>query len=160
MKNNLSIFNNLRPLTVGFDNMFDHFEHMLDDSFFSNGTAGNFPPYNIVKKDDYKYEIELAVAGISAKDISIEHNPETGVLTVEGSKNGTEENYLHKGIAERNFVRTWTLAENVEVTGADLNDGLLKVELERIVPEAKRPKTIKIGTNRVAKPDKKFLTEE
>ena len=145
------------PFFVGFDRLFDRLA-----SFDANETLRptNFPPYNIVKKDDYKYEIELAVAGISAKDISIEHNPETGVLTVEGSKNGTEENYLHKGIAERNFVRTWTLAENVEVTGADLNDGLLKVELERIVPEAKRPKTIKIGTKKVSKSEKQLLTEE
>ena len=145
------------PFFVGFDQLFDRLA-----SFDAKETLrpANYPPYNIVKKDEYKYEIELAVAGISAKDINIEHNPETSVLTVEGSKGGTEDNYLHKGIAERNFVRTWTLAENVEVTGADLNDGLLKVELERIVPEAKRPKTIKIGTNRVAKPDKKFLTEE
>ena len=145
------------PFFVGFDRLFDRLA-----SFDAKETLrpANYPPYNIVKKDEYKYEIELAVAGISAKDIHIEHNPETSVLTVEGSKGGTEDNYLHKGIAERNFVRTWTLADNVEVTGADLNDGLLKVELERIVPEAKRPKTIKIGTNRVAKPDKKFLTEE
>ena len=145
------------PFFVGFDRLFDRLA-----SFDANETLRptNFPPYNIVKKDDYKYEIELAVAGISAKDISIEHNPETGVLTVEGSKNGTEENYLHKGIAERNFIRTWTLAENVEVTGADLNDGLLKVELERIVPEAKRPKTIKIGTKKVSKSEKQLLTEE
>tara|TARA_Y100000296_G_C5071820_1_gene205292 strand:+ start:109 stop:582 length:474 start_codon:yes stop_codon:yes gene_type:complete len=145
------------PFFVGFDQLFDRLA-----SFDAKETLrpANYPPYNIVKKDDYKYEIELAVAGISAKDISIEHNPETGVLTVEGSKDGTEDNYLHKGIAERNFVRTWTLAENVEVTGADLNDGLLKVELERIVPEEKKPKTIKIGTKRVAKPDKQFLTEQ
>ncbi len=145
------------PFFVGFDQLFDRLA-----SFDAKETLRptTYPPYNIVKKDEYKYEIELAVAGISAKDINIEHNPETSVLTVEGSKGGTEDNYLHKGIAERNFVRTWTLAENVEVTGADLNDGLLKVELERIVPEEKRPKTIKIGTNRVAKPDKKFLTEE
>ena len=145
------------PFFVGFDQLFDRLA-----SFDAKETLRptTYPPYNIVKKDEYKYEIELAVAGISAKDINIEHNPETSVLIVEGSKGGTEDNYLHKGIAERNFVRTWTLAENVEVTGADLNDGLLKVELERVVPEAKRPKTIKIGTNRVAKPDKKFLTEE
>ena len=71
MKNNLSIFNNLRPLTVGFDNMFDHFEHMLDDSFFSNGTAGNFPPYNIVKTGDHTYNIELALAGFNKKDIEV-----------------------------------------------------------------------------------------
>ena len=145
------------PFFVGFDQLFDRLA-----SFDAKETLRptTYPPYNIVKKDEYKYEIELAVAGISAKDINIEHNPETSVLTVEGSKGGTEDNYLHKGIAERNFVRTWTLAENVEVTGADLNDGLLKVELERIVPEAKRPKTIKIGTKRVAKPDKQFLTEQ
>ena len=145
------------PFFVGFDQLFDRLA-----SFDAKETLrpANYPPYNIVKKDEYKYEIELAVAGISAKDITIEHNPETGVLTVEGSKGGTEDNYLHKGIAERNFVRTWTLAENVEVTGADLNDGLLKVELERIVPEAKRPKTIKIGTKKVSKSEKQLLTEE
>ena len=145
------------PFFVGFDQLFDRLA-----SFDAKETLRptTYPPYNIVKKDEYKYEIELAVAGISAKDITIEHNPETGVLTVEGSKNGTEDNYLHKGIAERNFVRTWTLAENVEVTGADLNDGLLKVELERIVPEEKRPKTIKIGTKKVSKSEKQLLTEE
>ena len=145
------------PFFVGFDQLFDRLV-----SFDAKETLRptNFPPYNIVKKDDYKYEIELAVAGISAKDISIEHNPETGVLTVEGSKGGTEDNYLHKGIAERNFIRTWTLAENVEVSGADLNDGLLKVELERIVPEEKRPKNIQIGTKRVSKSEKQLLTEE
>ena len=145
------------PFFVGFDRLFDRLA-----SFDAKETLRptTYPPYNIVKKDEYKYEIELAVAGISAKDITIEHNPETGVLTVEGSKGGTEDNYLHKGIAERNFVRTWTLADNVEVTGADLNDGLLKVELERIVPEAKRPKTIKIGTKKVSKSEKQLLTEE
>ena len=145
------------PFFVGFDRLFDRLA-----SFDAKETLRptTYPPYNIVKKDEYKYEIELAVAGIGSNDISIEHNPETGVLTVEGSKGGTEDNYLHKGIAERNFVRTWTLAENVEVTGADLNDGLLKVELERIVPEAKRPKTIKIGTKKVSKSEKQLLTEE
>ena len=145
------------PFFVGFDQLFDRLA-----SFDAKETLRptTYPPYNIVKKDEYKYEIELAVAGISAKDINIEHNPETSVLTVEGSKGGTEDNYLHKGIAERNFVRTWTLADNVEVTGADLNDGLLKVELERIVPEEKRPKTIKIGTRKVSKSEKQLLTEE
>lgn len=145
------------PFFVGFDQLFDRLA-----SFDAKETLRptTYPPYNIVKKDEYKYEIELAVAGISAKDINIEHNPETSVLTVEGSKGGTEDNYLHKGIAERNFVRTWTLADNVEVTGADLNDGLLKVELERIVPEEKRPKTIKIGTKKVSKSEKQLLTEE
>ena len=88
MKNNLSIFNNLRPLTVGFDNMFDHFEHMLDDSFFSNGTAGNFPPYNIVKTGDHTYNIELALAGFNKKDIEVVSAH--GQLTVRSKKEDTE----------------------------------------------------------------------
>ena len=72
MKNNLSIFNNLRPITVGFDDMFDHFEHMLDDGgFFRNGTVSNFPPYNIVKFDNKTYELSFAVAGFSKKEISV-----------------------------------------------------------------------------------------
>ena len=88
MKNNLSIFNNLRPLTVGFDNMFDHFEHMLDDSFFSNGTAGNFPPYNIVKTGDHTYDIELALAGFNKKDIEV--LSAHGQLTVRSKKEETD----------------------------------------------------------------------
>ena len=144
------------PFFVGFDRLF----HRLASFDTSVSRSSSYPPYNIVKKDDCKYEIELAVAGINEDDINIEHNPETGVLIIEGSKNSSEDNYLHKGIAERNFVRTWNLAENVEVIGADLKDGLLKVELKRIVPEEKRPKTIKIGTKKVSESDKQLLTEE
>ena len=69
MKNNLSIFNNLRPLTVGFDDMFDHFEHMMDDGFFRSG--GNFPPYNIVKTGENTYDVELALAGFGKDDIIV-----------------------------------------------------------------------------------------
>ena len=69
MKNNLSIFNNLRPLTVGFDDMFDHFEHMMDDSFFGRSVA-NFPPYNIVKTGENTYDVELALAGFNKKDLT------------------------------------------------------------------------------------------
>ena len=72
MKNNLSIFNNLRPITVGFDNMFDHFEHMMDDSFFGRSIA-NFPPYNIVKTGENTYDVELALAGFNKKDIEVEY---------------------------------------------------------------------------------------
>ena len=76
MKNNLSIFNNLRPITIGFDNMFDHFEHMLDDGgFFRNGTVSNFPPYNIVKTGKNTYNVELALAGFNKKDIEVQLFP-------------------------------------------------------------------------------------
>ena len=148
MKNNLSIFNNLRPLTVGFDNMFDHFEHMLDDSFFSNGTAGNFPPYNIVKTGDLTYNIELALAGFNKKDIDVQY--EDNLLTVKSKKSEKVEetdedgNVIHRGISKRFFSKSFTIANDVEVRGAELKDGLLTVALERIVPEAKKAKTIEI----------------
>jgi molecular chaperone IbpA len=158
MKNNLSIFNNLRPITVGFDNMFDHFEHMLDDSFFSNGTAGNFPPYNIVKTGENTYDVELALAGFNKKDIDVEYKENT--LTVkskklDGTLKGMKEtqmdelqdkngNIIHRGISKRMFSKVFTIANDVEVKGAELKDGLLKVSLERIIPDHKKAKTIEI----------------
>ena len=147
MKNNLSIFNNLRPLTVGFDNMFDHFEHMLDDSFFSNGTAGNFPPYNIVKTGDLTYNIELALAGFNKKDIEVVSA--NGQLTVRSKKEETDhpdntDLKIYQGISKRQFVRSFTVADNIEVRGAELKDGLLVIALERIIPEEHKEKFIEI----------------
>jgi len=147
MKNNLSIFNNLRPLTVGFDNMFDHFEHMLDDSFFSNGTAGNFPPYNIVKTGDLTYNIELALAGFNKKDIEVVSA--NGQLTVRSKKEETDHTdntdlKIYQGISKRQFVRSFTVADNIEVRGAELKDGLLVIALERIIPEEHKEKFIEI----------------
>ena len=99
MKNNLSIFNNLRPITVGFDNMFDHFEHMMDDSFFGRSVA-NFPPYNIVKTGENTYDVELALAGFNKKDIEIEYKE--NVLTVKSKKQeetkDEDGNIIHRGI--------------------------------------------------------------
>ena len=148
MKNNLSIFNNLRPLTVGFDNMFDHFEHMLDDGgFFRNGTVSNFPPYNIVKAGKNTYNVALALAGFNKKDIEVlsEHNQ----LTVRSKKEETDHtddtcNVIHRGISKRQFVRSFTVADNVEVRGAELKDGLLVIALERIIPEEHKEKFIEI----------------
>ena len=147
MKNNLSIFNNLRPLTVGFDNMFDHFEHMLDDSFFSNGTAGNFPPYNIVKTGDLTYNIELALAGFNKKDIEVVSAH--GQLTVRSKKEETDhpdntDLKIYQGISKRQFVRSFTVADTIEVRGAELKDGLLVIALERIIPEEHKEKFIEI----------------
>ena len=147
MKNNLSIFNNLRPLTVGFDDVFDHFEHMMNDNFF-RGTMGNFPPYNIVKTGDNTYDVELALAGFNKKDIEVEYKE--NLLTVKSKKQDNAEetdedgNVIHRGISKRMFSKTFTIANDVEVKGAELKDGLLKVSLERIIPEGKKAKTITI----------------
>ena len=142
----LSIFNQLRPVTVGFDNVFDHFERMMDDHNFNEMVRYNYQPYNIVKTGDYTYNIELALAGFSKKDIDI--TMEEGVLNiksaVEATKDKDEDGVIHKGIAKRYFSKSFTIADDVEVKGAELKDGLLKVSLERIVPESKKPRTINI----------------
>ena len=141
----LSIFNQLRPVSVGFDNVFDHFERMFDDDFTSFN-APTFPFYNIVKQGKNKYDIELALAGYSKDDIEV--NLENGVLSIKSKKEDKEESkdgeILHKGIAKRYFSKSFTIADDVEVKGAELKDGLLRVSLERIVPENKKPKTIEI----------------
>ena len=142
----LSIFNQLRPVTVGFDNVFDHFERMFEDDFTSF-SAPTFPFYNIVKQGKNKYDIELALAGYSKDDIEV--NLEDGVLTIKSKKEDKSEEkedgeVIHKGIAKRYFSKSFTIADDVEVKGAELKDGLLKVSLERIVPEHKQPKTIEV----------------
>jgi molecular chaperone IbpA len=148
MTNNkaLSIFNQLRPVTVGFDNVFDHFERMFEDDF-TTFNAPTFPFYNIVKQGKNKYDIELALAGYSKDDIEV--NLEDGVLTIKSKKEDKSEEkedgeVIHKGIAKRYFSKAFTIADDVEVKGAELKDGLLKVSLERIVPESKKPRTIDI----------------
>ena len=142
----LSIFNQLRPVTIGFDNVFDHFERMMDDHNFNEMVRYNCPPYNIVKTGKNTYDIELALAGFNKKDIEI--NMEDGMLNiksvVEATKDKDEDGVIHKGIAKRYFSKSFTIADDVEVKGAELKDGLLKVSLERIVPESKKPRTIDI----------------
>jgi molecular chaperone IbpA len=148
MKNNLSIFNNLRPLTVGFDDMFAHFETMMEDRFFEKGTVANFPPYNIVKTGENTYDVELALAGFGKDDIIVEYH--YNMLTVESKPKKQDEtkdedgNVIHRGISKRMFSKSFTIANDVEVKGAELKDGLLKVSLERIVPEHKKAKLIDI----------------
>ena len=141
----LSIFNQLRPVTIGFDNVFDHFERMFDTQFDSI-TVPNFPPYNIVKTGDNQYDVELALAGFNKKDIDV--TVEDGILTIKSivkeAKDKKEDGVIHKGIAKRMFSKSFTIADDVEVKGAELKDGLLKVSLERIIPESRKAKTISI----------------
>lgn len=137
----------LTPLlrqTVGFDRFNDLFESLLSDK--SNGFE-NYPPYNIEKTEDNLYRIVMAVAGFSMDDLNI--TLENGQLTVSATKTDTDDSqreYLHRGIANRNFSRTFRLADNIKVTGANLEHGLLDITLEREIPEEKKPRTIAINT--------------
>ena len=146
MTKNLSIFNQLRPITIGFDNIFDHFENMFDGDVMTIPQV-NYPPYNIVRTGVNTYDIELALAGFSKDDINVEY--ENNVLTVKSIKKADEKDeqangVIHRGISKRMFTKSFTVADDVEVNGAELKDGLLKVSLERIIPESKKPRTIKI----------------
>ena len=139
----LSIFNQLRPVSVGFDNIFDHFERMFDDDF--RFPTVNYPPYNIVKTGTYTYNIEVALAGYNKKDISVEYA--AGVLNIKSIKEAKAEDkkgVIHKGIAKRYFSKSFTIADDVKIEGAELKDGLLKVYLMKIVPETKKPKIITV----------------
>ena len=144
----LSIFNQLRPLSVGFDDVFSHFESMFDHQYDAINVS-NYPPYNIVKTGDNKFDIEVALAGFNKKDINV--NLEDGVLSIESKKDEKKETkvdsegeILHKGIAKRYFKKSFTIADDVEINGAELKDGMLRVSVEKIVPEAKKLKTIEI----------------
>jgi len=135
--------NNLRPLTVGFDRFFSDWEEMFSNDFFK--TPSNWPAYNIVEKKDNHYDIEVALAGFNKKDIKVSYAD--GQLSIESVKNDkTDENgnVIHQGIAKRYFSKAFTIADDVEIKGAELKNGLLKISLEKIIPEGKKPKTIKI----------------
>jgi len=144
----LSIFNRLRPVTVGYDNIFDHFERMFDDDLFMNSMPANYPPYNIVKTGENQYNVEVALAGFSKDDIDVQYAD--GLLTIkskdkkESEETDSDGNVIHKGISKRYFSKSFTIADDVEVKGAELKDGLLKVSMERIIPDSKKPRTIEI----------------
>ena len=139
----LSIFNQLRPVTVGFDSVFDHFERMFDHDL-ETIKVSSFPFYNIVKwKTRY---LEMALAGYGKDDIIV--SLEESVLTIKSKPYNDDKDkdteYEHKGISKRFFTKSFTVADDVEVKGAELKDGLLKVSLERIVPKEKQARTIEI----------------
>jgi len=131
----------LHPLyrnAIGVDRLFDRLISNIE------APQNNYPPYNIVQVNEDEYFIELAVAGLDENDIEITQDQNTLVIT--GAIEVSEDfNYLHKGIAGRNFRREFTLADHVEVVSADLNKGILLINLKRELPEAMKPKTIAIG---------------
>jgi len=141
--------------TTNFDRFFvgaDTLAKRLSEStaFYANNVA-NYPPYNIRKVEDNKYVIEMAVAGFTKQDIEL--TLEDNKLLIKGStklesnpKDGDGASYLYKGIADRSFSRAFTLADNVEIHNAELMNGMLKVWLEHLIPESKKPRKIEIET--------------
>jgi len=140
MNKTLSIWNDLRPFSVGFDSIFDHFDNHLEYTRSQNQT---YPPYNINRIDELNYQIEIALAGFGRKDIDVQYADNQ--LTIKSVENDKEEkDTIHRGISKRQFTRKFTIADEIEVKGAKMEDGMLLIDLEKIVPEEKKPRTIDI----------------
>ena len=125
-------------LSVGFDTMFNRLMN------FPTQQDSGYPPYNIRKVDEYNYVIELALAGFSESDIEVEVKDGTLSVRSKEDKNTDESQYVHRGIARRSCSRTWTLSDDMIVKGAEFNNGLLNISLEKVVPEEKKPRLIPI----------------
>jgi molecular chaperone IbpA len=124
------------PFFIGFDRMIDRMRQ-------ETPSQANYPPYNIVKTSEENYELQLAIAGFTYDDLDIE--VKDGVLTIAGDKNNDDVgNYLHRGISARSFRRTFTLSDTIVVNGANLDNGILTVVLENVIPEEKKPRKITI----------------
>ena len=136
----LDNFNQLTPYAVGFDRVFDTLNRYVDNNVNSTG----FPPYNIQKVGDFKYQIDMALAGFSKDDIEVEVSD--GTLSVRSDKKEEPEDEFtyHRGISYRKFERKFTLADDLVVNGAKLENGMLTIDLERIVPEEKKPRLISV----------------
>ena len=133
--------NKLTPYAVGFDSVFDDMFKYIEHNTSSTG----YPPYNIIR-DGEKFQIEIALAGVKKEDVTI--TVAEGVLTIEHNPEGETEagnwDWIHKGIAQRSFKRNFTLSDDIVVQGSRMENGMLYIELERIIPEEKKPKTIAI----------------
>jgi molecular chaperone IbpA len=133
--------NALNRSLLGFDRFFDDFENR-----FANQLNNNYPPYNVIKHSDDVYEVELAVSGFNTDEISVKVDQDT--LIIEGQKQETQDSqkYLYKGLATRDFVRKFTLADHIEVKDCTIKNGILSVSLLRLVPEVLKPRVIEIKT--------------
>jgi len=131
----------LAPHFVGFDSLFDRLnEH------YSLHTTTNFPPYNIRKLEENKWQVEVALAGYDRKDIEVKTLEGNLVVeTVDNEKTTEDPELVHRGISQRKFSRTWSMADDAVVNEAKMVDGMLYVKIERVVPDEKKPKLIKIG---------------
>jgi len=138
--NNLTKLDALSRALIGFDQMFDQMERR-----YANSVNTNYPPHNILRLEENEYAIQLAVTGFEKSEISV--TVENNVLIVVGESNITDyptEQYLHRGLATRNFAKEFPLAEHIEVSGAEIKNGMLTVKLVRNIPESAKPKVIDI----------------
>jgi molecular chaperone IbpA len=132
--------NALNKALLGFDNLFDNFEHR-----FANQINNNYPPYNILKHSDDSYELEIAVTGFTPEEITVEIDQTQLIVKGERKRDeDTEPQYLHRSLATRDFTRSWTLAEHMEVGEGKIKNGVLTVALTRVIPEALKPRQLKI----------------
>lgn len=132
--------NSLNRALLGFDSMFDNFEQR-----FANQINNTYPPYNILKHSEDSYEIEIAVTGFTPEEITVEIDQNQ--LVVRGERVHSEDRktqYLHRGLATRDFTRSWTLAEHMEVGEGKIKNGVLTIALTRVVPESLKPRVLKI----------------
>jgi molecular chaperone IbpA len=132
--------NALNRALVGFDSLFDNFEQR-----FANQIQQNYPPYNILKHDDDTYEIEIAVTGFDKDEVIVEIDQNN--LIVKGQRKEVdlvEPTYLHRSLATRDFTRSWTLAEHMEVGEGRIKNGVLTIELKRVVPDSLKPRVLKL----------------
>ena len=138
-------FGPLTTSTLGFEKFFHDVERLLASDV--QKTTSSFPPHNILKLDDNRYVVELAVAGFSKEEIDIQ--VADGTLTIKGDKKEKidEAKYIHRGIGTRSFTKQLTVADTIEVKGAEFKDGILRIGLENIIPEHKKPKKIEIGNS-------------
>jgi molecular chaperone IbpA len=135
-------FTALYPQFVGFDNIFNELERLVDGTTPTRNTS--FPPHNIIKLDDNKYVVEMAVAGFGQDEVDVEIHD--GTLIVKGEKKDqTEVDYLYRGIATRSFTKSIRLNDSIEVRGAQFKDGILKIALENIIPEHKKPRKVEFS---------------
>ena len=144
MNRHLSVWDSLRPFSVGFDSIFEEFDRMLDST---ERYSSNYPPYNIKRLSDTQYMIEVALAGYSKEDIEVELKDST--LTIRNKSNNKTidekgNGVIHKGISTRQFERAFTISEDIKVKDAELMNGLLTIDLERIIPEEKKSRLINI----------------
>ena len=145
MTRNLSVWNSLRPFSVGFDSIFEEFDRMLESTERYNS---NYPPYNIRRINENDYKIEVALAGYSKDDIELELKDST--LSVRNKQkekvvNDDSNEVIHKGISTRQFERAFTISEDIKVKNAELQNGLLNIDLERIIPDEKKARLINIS---------------
>jgi len=155
-RNVLDMFKDLDKFYVGFDDNWNRMAKLHDDL---TKNIPNYPPYNIRKVEDNKYVIELAVAGFGKQDLEVEIKENSLVISGKVNQDTSSTDYVYKGIADRSFVRQFSIADTVEIKNTQLVNGMLKIFLENIIPDHKKPRKIEIKDTNNEYSSKEFLSE-